>query len=249
MPLAVLGLLAATLLLAAINHRYQRYQAEVRAAVRRFEARLLQITEALAALGPVPLSRELRVLLRADVLARYQRIARLYRRYPDIRQRLAEAETALHAEGDLPGRNVGPIDSEQSFRRFTSSLDNLIDIIRHGALLQPVPRDVREIFVRELGERRAEVMARFHLVEARRLEQQGDLTKARAHLTTLMQRLRRLGPSTPFVQALYDEAEQALVALGRRAFETQPQPADGAEEAAAARPAASEVKKVVGSGF
>jgi hypothetical protein len=69
-------------------------------------------------------------------------------------------------------------------------------------------------------------MARFHLVAARQLEQDGDLTKARAHLTTLMQRLRRMGPSTPFVKALYAEAEQALVDLGRRAFEKDAPPVD-----------------------
>jgi hypothetical protein len=224
--LAVLGLLAATLFLASVHQRYQRHQAEVRAAVRRCESTLLLIGGALSDLGPVPLSRELRVLLRADILARYRRIARLYRGYPDIRQRVAEAETALHAEGDLPGNNLGPIENEQVFRRFTSALDGLHDIVRHNRMLQPLPADVRGIFERELGERRAEVMARFHLVAARQLEQDGDLTKARAHLTTLMQRLRRMGPSTPFVKALYAEAEQALVDLGRRAFEKDAPPVD-----------------------
>lgn len=227
-PLAVLGLVATMLFLAGVHHRYQRHQADVRVAVRRFESGLLQIAEALGALAPVPLSRELRVLLRADILARYRRIARLYRSYPEIKRLIAEAETALHAEGDLPGRSVGAIESELAFRRYKSSLDSLIDVIHHGALLQPVPRDVRGIFERELGERRAEVMARFHLVEARRLEKSGDITNGRAHLTTLMQRLRRAGPSTPFVQALYDEAEQALVALGRRAFERDAEPDEDA---------------------
>lgn len=232
-PLAVLGLVGATLFLAGVHQRYQRHQAEVRAAVRRFESGLLKIAGPLSELGPVPLSRELRVMLRADILARYQRIARLYRAYPDIKRLIAEAETALHAEGELPGRSVGAIESEHAFRRYKSSLDSLIEVIHHGALLQPVPRDVRGIFERELGERRAEVMARFHLVEARRLERAGDISNGRAHLTTLMQRLRREGPSTPFVQALYDEAEQALVALGRRAFEHDDAPGDVATEAVA----------------
>lgn len=224
--LAVLGLLAATLLLASVQQRYQRHQAEVRAVVRRCESTLLRIGGALTDLGQLPLSRELRVVLRADILARYKGIARLYRGYPNIKRRVTDAETALNAEADLPGRNVGPIESEQVFSRLTAALDILMDTIRHDRMLQPLPVDVRGIFERELGDRRAEVTARFHLVAARRLEQEGDLSKGRAHLTTLMQRLRRQWPSTPFVRALYAEAEQALVGLGRRAFEPEKPSAD-----------------------
>jgi hypothetical protein len=219
MPLAVLGLVVATLVLASLHQRYQVHQAQIRTAVRRIENQLLAIEEALAHLARVPLSRELRVLLRADVLARYRRIAKLHRGYPDIKSRVAEAETAMHGEGAPPGGGVGTIDSEQQFRQWLGALDALREVVHFNALCQPLPRDVKTIFERELGERRAEVLARFHLIEARRLEAQGDITKARAHLTTLMQRLRRQGPSTEFVQALYAEAEQALVALGRRAFE------------------------------
>lgn len=217
--LAVLGLVSALLALAAMHHRYLANQVKVRAVVRQIESCLLPVSSALGDLRSVPLSRELRVLLRADVLGRYRRIARLYRRYPMIRQRIAEAETALRAEGEPPGSGVGAIDGEQTFRRLSAALDALLDVIRHGATLQPIPRDVREIFVRELGERRAEVLSRFHLVEARRLETAGNITKGRAHLTTLGHQLRRSCPSTPFVRALYEEAEQALIAIGQRTAE------------------------------
>jgi len=114
---------------------------------------------------------------------------------------------------------VGTIDNEQQFRQRLAALDALLETVHYNALCQPLPRDVRMIFERELGERKAEVLARFHLVEARRLEAKGELTKGRTHLTTLMQRLRRQGPATEFVKALYAETEQALVELGRRAFE------------------------------
>jgi hypothetical protein len=234
MPLAVLGLVIATLVLASLHQRYQVHQAQIRTAVRRIESQLLAIEDALTHLARVSLSRELRVLLRADVLARYRRIANLYRGYPDVKSRIAEAEAAMHGEGAAPGSGVGTIDSEAQFRQWVGALDALLEVVHYNALCQPLPRDVKSIFERELGERKAEVLARFHLVEARRLEAQGDFTKGRAHLTTLMQRLRRQGPSTEFVQALYAEAEQALVALGRRAFE--PDDADAERDAQEARP-------------
>jgi hypothetical protein len=218
-PLAVTGLLLATLVLASIHHRYQLHQAEVQSQVRRLEQGLLKTKEALDRLGMVPLSRELRVLLRADVLARYQRIARLFRRYPEIHVRIAEAESAVQSEAPSAGGGVGSIPDQQTLVRFTAALDSLHEVVRQGDLLQPLPPDVRMIFVRELGERKAEVLARFHLVEAHRCEGLGDLAQSRSHLTTLMQKLSRQGPSTPFVKALYAEAEQAMFELGRKAFE------------------------------
>lgn len=219
LPLAVLGLVMATLGLASLHHRYQRHQAEIRSQIRRFEQGLLKIKDALGQLGSVPLSRELRVLLRTEVLARYERIARLYRRYPDIRALITEAQGALQSEGAPATPGVGPIADQQTFSRLNAALDSLRELFRQRDLLQPLPPDVRTIFERELGERQAEVLARFHLVESHRREELGDITQSRVHLTTLMQRLRRQGPSTPFVKALYEEAEQALVAVGRRAFE------------------------------
>lgn len=220
-PLAVVGLLLAMLFLASVLNRYQTHQAAVRGAVRRLEAGLLPIDSALEVLAGVPLSRELRVTLRGEVLARYQRIGRLYQRYPDIARRIREAEQALNAEGATTRSGVGPIDSEQAFRGIYQAMNNLIAVIEQGDTLQPIPRDVRVIFRRELGERLAEALSRFHLVAAQRLENEGDLIKARAHLTTLMQLLRRRCPSTAFVRELLSETEQMLMKLGHRGGGTE----------------------------
>jgi DNA repair ATPase RecN len=209
-------MLLATLFMASVLNRYQAHQARLRAAVRRLEGGLLRTTDALAKLGAVPLSRELRVTLRGDVLARYQRIRRLYRRYPDIARRIAEAEQAMNAEGAPTSDGVGAIEDEQAFRSMNGAIKELIAVIEQGDTLQPIPTDVRKIFRRELGERHAEVMARFHLVAARRYSDDRDLTRARAHLTTLLQLLRRYAPKTPFVAELVSETQTTLGQLGRK---------------------------------
>lgn len=224
-PIAVMGMLLATLFMASVLNRYQAHQARLRAAVRRLEGGLLRTIDALAKLGGVPLSRELRVTLRGDILARYQRIQRLYRRYPDIGRKISEAEHALNAEGALTNDGVGPIEDEQAFRVMTAAMKELIAVIEQGDTLKPIPTDVRKIFRRELGERHAEVMARFHLVAARRYENDGDLARARAHLTTLLQLLRRSAPKTPFIAELVSETESTLGQLGR---------IDGADDGVAA---------------
>ncbi len=214
--LAVIGMLAATLAAAAIANRYQAHQARVLDTVRRLDRGVAAINDALSALGRVPLSRELRLTLRGEVVARCRRIRSLARRTPGIEQRIRAAETAAQAEGGTVPGGVGPIENEQAFRRLVAALDELLAVLQHGPLLQPVPADVRAIFSRELGERRAEVMARFHLVESRRREEDGDLLRARAHITTLMHGLRQRGPSTDFVRELYREAESALSGLSQR---------------------------------
>lgn len=209
-PLAVFGLLVATLLMAAVARRQQEHQARVTAAVRRIETGLQAIEQALGELRSVSLSRELRVTLRSDALARYRKIGRLQRRYPGIGDKIRDAEAALDAEHPGNGQGVGPFPSEQAFRRTIAALDTLIGVMNDAATLLPIPADVRKIFRRELGERRAEAMSRFHLVEAQRQQSSGSQTRARAHLSTLLQVLRNKGPSTDFVRELYAEAQHAL---------------------------------------
>jgi hypothetical protein len=215
-PLAVMALVAATLLMASIVKKHQAHQATIRAAVRKHEKAIRDLESELTELVPVPLSRELRVAMRAEILARLQRVKSLYRRYPGIAERIAAAESAVAGQTAPVSNSVGPIESEQAFRTLVQAFDGLDDRLRLGSLLQPIPQDVRGVFVRELGERRAEAAARFHLVQSSRLEAGGEITRARAHLTTLIQVLRNKGPSTDFVRELYIEAEAALDAMTKR---------------------------------
>jgi len=214
--LAVLGMLLLMLLMAAVLNRYQAHLVAVRSAVRRLDAGVEETSAALRALDRVPLSRELRMTLRSDMLARHQKIRSLYRRYPGIAERIRAAENDLDAEGAPPAGGVGPIESEREFRSVIAALDNLIALLGRGGTLQTLPADVGLIFRRELGERRAEVMSRFHLVEANRHDQRGNPTRARTHLMALIQVLRQYGPSTDFVRALHAEAESSLSALDER---------------------------------
>ncbi len=215
-PLAVLGMLLLTLLMAAVLSRYQAYQADVRVAVRHLYPHAAELVAALAELGRVPLSRELRLTLRSEVLATYRKIRKLNRRCPGIAEEIRKAENALNAEGAPLVGGVGRMDSEQVFRTTTAALDCLISALGRGGTLQPIPADVRAIFRRELGERRAEAMSRYHLVEAKHHDGRGNITRARTHLMALVQVLRQRGPSTDFVRALFAEAESALSGLNER---------------------------------
>lgn len=213
-PLAVLGLIVATLFMSAVVKRYQAQQALIRARIQRISVGISTIEQSLETLRGVSLSRELRLTLRGDVLARYQQIARLYRRYPVIAQRLQAAEQAMQAEGGSVASGVGPIADSQQFTKIMRAIDALHDLVGEGQTIQPIPNDVRGIFCRELGERRAEANARYHLTRSQHYAEDGDASRARAHITTLMQVLKKRGPDTEFVRELYAEAEQALNGAG-----------------------------------
>ena len=81
---------------------------------------------------------------------------------------------------------------------------------------------------KELLERRAEVMSRFHLVEAKRYERQGHENRARTHLLALLQGLRQNRPATEFVRLLYAEAEAMLAELNGRRLISAPAVGGGA---------------------
>ena len=228
MPLTVLAMLMLALAMGSVLNRYQAYQSDVRALVRRLDSGATAIMVALAALGRVPLSKELRLILRSEVLARYRRIRRLYRRYPAIIERIAEAQRALGAEGPRSPGGVGAIEGEQVLRKTIAALDHLNQFLGQGQMLQPLPDDVRTIFRKELLERRAEVMSRFHLVEAKRYERQGYENRARTHLIALLQGLRQNRPATEFVRLLYAEAEAMLAELNGRRLIGTPAMGDGA---------------------
>ena len=83
------------------------------------------------------------------------------------------------------------------------------------------PVDRRMALMHELKERRAEVLARFHIVQASRDQSRGDSKMARRHLHTLMNLLRERGPNSEFVRALYQEADQL-----HHEFTLSPRPAE-----------------------
>ena len=229
-PVAVMGLVLATVMSAALAGRYQNHQRRIWTSVKCLEGAAEGISRSLEELAKVPLSRECRMAFLSDVLARYRRIRRLQRRYPEIATRIQYAEQALQGESERTTGTLGPIESAASLRRILRSLDYLIELLEHDTFVQPMPRDVRIIFRRELGERRAEVVARYHLVQSKRLAEAGDTATARGHLAALQQVLRQQVPRTDFVRALQAEAQAAAQTLSGRPFASS----DDAQGASAA---------------
>jgi hypothetical protein len=218
MPMAVLGLVLCTLLASAFLKHYQEYKSYQRARVRRIANTLKMVEQALAELKVIPLSQPLRTALRGEVYKRYKLLGKLHRRYPDIERRVNEARSRLNGEGAGTASSVPPIEDEQQFRRLIGAFDGLTGYLQTAGSANSLSAEQRRAFAYELRERRAEVAARFHIVQAHRLRERGDMRRARQHLHTLMITLHRRGPNNDFVRALYHEATElhtAFVLEGR----------------------------------
>lgn len=213
MSLTVLGLVVALLVAASFVRRYQQYKAEQRSTVRRIASAIPLIETALKDLSSVPLSRDLRTSLRADVFNRYRTIRQVHSRYPDIDQRMREAKSRLDNEGPDSGGTVPAIEDEQKYQTLIRAVDRLVEFFERGGPISGQRVEQRLLLLQQLKERRAEIMARFHVVQASRLKTQGDVTHARQHLQTLIGTLRNRGPNTDFVRELYLEAEKLLSGL------------------------------------
>jgi len=207
MSVVVLGLVAAALLAASLVHRYQRYKAQQRAQIRRLASAIPLIDESMGELGPVPLSQPLRVMLRGDVVDRYRTIRNIHKAYPQIDKQLQQAQGKLSSEGPAVADSVPPIEDEGQRNRLCAALERLVEFLERGGPISHHRTEERLQFIRELKERRAEVMARYHIVSANRLADQGDTRHAAQHLHSLMTWLLQQGPNTDFVRALYAEAE------------------------------------------
>ncbi len=203
MPMAVLGLLLALLLSAGLVNRYQQYRATQRALLRALLIRVQGLEQALAVLGQIPLGRALRSALRSHVVQLYRQIRAIHRGYPGIDSLLESASAKVQADGGAIEGSVPAIDDEAQYRLLISAIDRLLDDI--GRI--PVPVQQQQQWRRELLERRAEILARYHIVQAHRQHRNGRRQDAIARLQYLSGELRRRGPDTAFVRALHEEAE------------------------------------------
>lgn len=222
MPAVVLGMIASLLIAASLVRRYQQYKAHQRATLRRVASFVPVIEESLTQLASVPLARDLRVMLRGDVLRRLQSIRKVHARYPRIDERIREAQVRLDSEGPDTRGSVPPIKDERHFRQLLSAIDSVGDYLERGGVMGGMPATQRDSLLCQLRERRAEVMARFHIVQANRCQEQGDVRKAGQHLKILIEQLRSRGPNTDFVRELFLEAQQLQARLGHGGFAVDP---------------------------
>ncbi len=209
MPLAILGLIAVLLMTAGLARRYQEYQAIQRERLRRLVAMIESLDSALESLNRVPLGFELRSALRGDIHRAWLAVQRINRNFPGLAQRIDEATARVQGDNGVTSGRVPAVEDHLACRRQVDALDRILAHLRSGnGEASRSQRAALPSWRQEVRERRAEVLARFHVVAARRAQRAGDKGEATAHLQRLLEELARRGPDTDFVRELYAEAER-----------------------------------------
>jgi hypothetical protein len=213
-PIVVLGLLLGLLVSAALVRRYQEYKAYQRARLRALVAASASLERTLEQLARVPLSQPLRSALRDYLARQYAAIGKLHKAYPDIAKLIDTSRLRVAQDGGALNGHVPAIGDHAEYVRMLGAMDQVIDLLAHrGAALRAAAR-VSE-WTREARERRAEISARFFIVQAHRAHARGDNRETLMQLRILLEQLQQRGPDTAFVRGLYQEAEAMYVRVVR----------------------------------
>jgi hypothetical protein len=207
MPAVVLGLLLGLLAAAVVVRRYQEYKAYQRARLRALVAQSASLERALEQLARIPLSQPLRSALR-DCLAReYVAIGKLHKTYPDIRRLIDQSRLRIDQDGGATSGHIPAIGDHAEYLRLLGAIGQVIDLLSsRGATLRNGSRN-RSDWMREVRERRAEISARFFIVQAHRAFIPDNRKQSLVLLRTLIEQLYQHGPNTPFVHELIREAQ------------------------------------------
>lgn len=206
MPLAVLGLALGLLIAAALVRRYQEYRAYQRARLRALVAQVGALELAIDQLSRVPLSQSLRAAVRGYIARQYTAIRKLNRAYPEIQRLEQEAHSRIDSDGGLTSGRVPAISDQAEFSRLSGAIEVLIDALGSRGIARGARRDYLH-WLQEARERKAELGARFFIVQAHRAQVGQRRGEARKLLQTLLTQLYQQGPDTAFVRELYHEVQ------------------------------------------
>jgi len=206
-PLAVMVLFAVLLMATAMLRRYQAYKATQRARLKALVLHADWMEDLLSRLAGVSLSQSLRTALYDHLATQYLAIARLYPDLPGLGEKVDASRKPVANDTPGMGGGVPSIGDRSEYLRLLGSIDDMIRFLdSRGKTLKQAGAFLRDWYV-ELHERRAELDTRYLVVEANRLQANGNFRKASQVLGTSLEHLRARGPQTGFVQELYAEVK------------------------------------------
>jgi hypothetical protein len=212
---AVIGLVVLTLLAASLVSAYQRHVQLKRHHIQRLLLGAQRAERLLAQLAAIALPRDIRLLLRQDILDRYRAVARLHKGYPAIEPMIQQALQRLNGEGSDVGQVLPVPADEEAFGLWQSGIAELLEVLTRGGLLRPQAPDARQTYRERLLERQAECCFGHYMHLADELKQQGRATIARSRIQHLSELLLSLDLHSKRVESLRAQAEEAYQYLMR----------------------------------
>lgn len=206
---AVAGMIVLAVLTASLVTSYHTSQQLRRMRIRQLIGGIHGLEALLQLLAGVSLPRDVRLLFRRDILARYRALKRVHASYPGIDEQIARARRQLEGESPDAGPTVPVPPSQQVYEQWMAGLSEAVDIVRHGRLQLAVPLPERAAALQRLLERQAECLYGYHMNEVDKFKQEGRIINARSRIQNLQDLIRSLGVHTPRVEELLDESEKA----------------------------------------
>lgn len=202
---AVGGLLALTLILASVAHRYHAFVEERRQHVQRILKRVEEIDGLIRRMVGLPIPVELERVLRRDILARLQAVKGVHARYKGINEMLAQAQQAVEqvaasaASGDM---------SEQNVERFSRLVGEIEWLLRENRLLVAIDDQERGQMLEMIVTRRTEILYGYHVREGKRLLKGNQLHQAQWHCEQVRSLLKNIGYECDQLTGWHQEADQ-----------------------------------------
>lgn len=199
------GLVILLLLITGAAQRYQAYQLEKEAALRRILRGISQIESILSMIQDSAAAKKLKVLLRKEVLARYLAVRQIHKRLDNLDNLIATAQRNLQvAESRGEVQLIKP--SERSvFNNYIKGIGELIKFLSMEGHIAGMNTSERLKYQHDLSALRADYVSLYHSTEARELAKQQMWTAATNHLKEALGVLSALGPNNEHVNNTYKQ--------------------------------------------
>ena len=202
------GLVILLLLITGFAQRYQAYQLEKQAAIRRILRGVQQVESVLSRLEGSAIPKQLSVLLNKEVLARYMAIYQIHKKLENLNTLLSRAQQSLAAaESRVENALTTPPDKAK-FAQYVHGLTELINFLRsqgHIAGMNPVER---RQYQSDLEVLRAEYVSLFYSDEASKLAEKNLWNEAARKMKEALQIFQSFGTAEPRVNELYIKTNQ-----------------------------------------
>ena len=205
--IALGGLLILALMLASVMRRYQEVMAERRMRIKRIMRGVDLIRAMLERVSGCPLPLELEKLLVGDVLARFQKAREIDANYQGIEDLIGDAEQRKHG---VVESKAFVIRDKPHLHRIAQALAEIINFLQEGGLLAQLTSERSRRFIELIGTLRAECVYRYHLEQAKRLQEEAKVREAIIHCNSIRSFIKQNGPSNDQVKAWYAEADELI---------------------------------------
>ena len=212
--LPVVGLILLMLMAASVVKMYQQQQALRRRRMIILQAGIERIEQLLDELQVLGLSRELRVLLREELVMRIKAMQRVFPKYPGIDARMQEARRSVDMEAAGSAVKL-QIADEQALAVHLGSLVRLGRLLAEGGLATKIDPILRQGFLVEVEEAKVRCNFEYHKQRMLHFQERDLIAKARGHLQALTNYLKHVSLSTELVQSMRSEVQE----FSQRMFE------------------------------